>query len=157
MPYPTRSQILTMLRPLFNPSAGNNDFFAHVCDDVLWIVTGHMMLSGMWKTKESFRAATFSKLGPLFAAPGMRLEIPGGEEGIIMGDNGRAVIELRTVNTYTKSGVLYDQHYSWHMRFDEDSRISEVKAFMDTAHVEKVLGAELEKQKGLMRNTRARM
>jgi len=55
------------------------------------------------------------------------------------------VAELKTVDTYKKSGIMYDQHYSWHMPFDEESMITEVKAFMDTAHLEKVLGAELEK------------
>jgi ketosteroid isomerase-like protein len=147
MPYPTRSQILAILRPLSSPPAGNNEFFAHVSDNVIWTVTGHMMLSGTWRTKESYRAATFAKIGPLFGAPGMKLEVPGGEQGIIAGEDGQAVAELKTVDTYTKSGVLYDQHYSWHMRFNEESVITEVKAFMDTAHLEKVLGAEMEKQK----------
>ena len=147
MPYPTRSQILAILRPLANAPAGNNEFFAHVRNDVVWTVTGHMILSGVWRTKESYRADTFAKMGPLFAAPGMRLEVPGGEEGIIVGDEGKAVAELKTKDTYTKGGVLYDQHYSWHMRFDQDSMITEVKAFMDTAHLEKVLGDELGKQK----------
>jgi len=147
MPYPTCSQILAILRPLSNPPAGNNEFFAHIRNDVVWTVTGHSLLSGTWTTKKSYRAATFAKIGPLFAAPGMKLEILGAEQGIIVGDNGRAVAELKTVDTYTKSGIMYDQHYSWHMRFDEESMITEVKAFMDTAHLEKVLGAELEKHK----------
>ncbi len=106
MPYPSCSQILAILRPLSNPPAGNNDFFAHIRNDVVWTVTGHSLLSGTWPTKKSYRAATFANIGPLFAAPGMKLEILGGEE----------------------------------------SMITEVKAFMDTAHLEKVLGAELEKR-----------
>ena len=43
--------------------------------------------------------------------------------------------------------ALYDQHYSWHMWFDEDSIVSKVRVVMDTAHLEKVLSDELEKQK----------
>lgn len=109
-------------------------------------VSGHMMLSGTWKTKDSYRAATFAKIGPLFAEPGMKLEVPGGE-GIVIGEDGRAVAELKTVDTYTKSEALYDQHYSWHMWFDEDSMVSKVRVVMDTAHLEKVLSDELEKQK----------
>lgn len=69
-------------------------------------VGGHMMLSGTWKTKDSYRAAIFAKIGPLFAEPGMKLEVPGGEEGIIVREDGRAVAELKTVDTYTKSGAL---------------------------------------------------
>ncbi len=77
MPYPTCSQILAILRPLSHPPAGNNEFFAHICNDVVWTVTGHSLLSGTWTTKESYRAAIFAKIGPLFAAPGMKLEIIG--------------------------------------------------------------------------------
>lgn len=146
MPYPTRSQIHTILLPLSHPPSGIEEFFTHVRDDVKWVVTGHMMLSGTWTDLATYRAATYAKIGPLFAAPGMKLVATGGEEGIIVGEDGWAVVDLRTVDTYTKSGVLYDQHYAWHMRFDREGMVAEVKTWMDTAHLEKVLGGEMAKQ-----------
>ncbi len=146
MPYPTRTQIHAILLPLSLPPSGIEEFFTHVGDDVKWTVTGHTILSNTWTDLTTYRSSTFAKIGPLLASPGMKLKVSGGEEGIIVSENGWAVVDLKTVDTYTKSGVLYDQHYAWHMRFDEEGRVREVKTWMDTAHFEAVLGGEMAKQ-----------
>ena len=148
MPYPTRTQIHSILTLLSQPPSGSDEFFAHVRDDVIYTVTGKSFLSGVWTTKASYRAATWAKIGTLVKPPGIKLEISNGEEGIIVGQNGWATADLHTVDTYTVSGVRYDQSYSWHMRFDECGKIAEVKVWLDTLTLENVLGGEAAKQKG---------
>jgi ketosteroid isomerase-like protein len=70
------------------------------------------------------------------------LTVPGGENGVIVGQDGWAVIETKTEDTKSKSGVVYNQHYSWHCRFNEAHKIVQVKAFLDADHLEKVFGGE---------------
>ncbi len=53
---------------------------------------------------------------------------------------------MKTVGVKTKGGVSYDQHYSWHVRFDEEGMIVEAKAFLDLQHLEEVLGGEVRRQ-----------
>ena len=142
MPYPTRTQIRSLLTLLSQPPSGNDQFFAHVRDDVIWTVTGKSFLSGRWTTKASYRAATWAKVGNLIKPPGIRRQITEGEEGRIVGQHGWATADLYTVDTYTNSGVRYDQAYAWHMRFDDTGMIAEVKVWLDTLTLEKVLGGE---------------
>ena len=144
MPYPTRSQIYSLLSLLSQPAS--DQFFAHVLDDVKWTVTGKSFLSGVWTTKASYRAATWAKIGALLKPPGIKLRITEGEEGIIVGQKGWATADLYTVDTYTNEGVRYDQAYAWHMRFDESGLIAEVKVWLDTLTLERVLGGEVTKQ-----------
>lgn len=148
MPYPTRPQIRSILSLLSQPPSGSDQFFNHVRDDVIYTVTGKSFLSGVWTTKASYRAATWAKIGNLVKAPGIKLEITKGEEGIIVGQNGWATADLYTVDTYTISGVQYNQSYAWHMRFDETGLIAEVKVWLDTLTLENVLGAEAAKLNG---------
>ena len=147
MPYPTRTQIHSILALLSQPPLGSDQFFAHVRDNVTYTVTGKSFLSGVWTTKSSYRAATWAKIGKLVKPPGIKLEITKGEEGIIIGQHGWATADLYTVDTYTISGVRYDQSYAWHMRFDESGMIVEVKVWLDTLTLENVLGEEAAKQK----------
>lgn len=148
MPYPTRTQIRSILALLSQPPSGSDQFFAHVRDDVIYTVTGKSFLSGVWTSKASYRAATWAKIGNLVKPPGIKLEITTGEEGIIVGQHGWVTADLYTVDTYTNSGVRYDQSYTWHMRFDESGKIAEVKVWLDTLTLEKVLGGEAAKQNG---------
>ena len=143
---PTRARIRSILSLLSVPST--DEFFTHVRDDVHWTVTGKSFLSGVWTTKASYRAATFAKIGTLVKPPGIKLNITQGEEGIIVGQHGWATADLFTVDTYTNSGVLYNQSYAWHMRFDDAGLIAEVKVWLDTLTLENVLGAEAAKQNG---------
>ena len=147
MPYPTRAQIRSILTLLSQPPSGIDEFFTHVHDDVVFTVTGKSFLSGIWYSKVSYRAATWAKLGLLVRAPGIKLEIAEGEKGIIVGQHGWATADLHTVDTYTVSGVHYNQSYAWHMHFDENGMITQVKVWLDTLTLENVLGGEAAKQK----------
>lgn len=148
MPYPTRTQIRSILAPLSQPPSGTDQFFANVRDDAKYTVTGNSFLSGLWHDRASYRAATYAKIGTLVKAPGIALKVTEGEEGVIVGQHGWATADLYTVDTYTVSGVPYNQSYAWHMRFDESGLIAEVKIWLDTLTLENVLGAEAAKQSG---------
>ncbi|KAK4695815.1 hypothetical protein P7C71_g2000, partial [Lecanoromycetidae sp. Uapishka_2] len=147
-PTPTRTHIRSLLTLLSQPPSGSDQFFASVRDDVVWTVTGKSFLSGTWTTKASYRDATWAKIGNLLKPPGIKLEITEGEEGIIVGQDGWATADLYTVDTYTISGVRYDQSYAWHMHFDEEGMIAQVKVWLDTLTLENVLGGEAARQNG---------
>ncbi|KAL8846945.1 MAG: hypothetical protein Q9221_007987 [Calogaya cf. arnoldii] len=134
----TRPYIRSILSLLSEPAT--DQFFSHVRDDVSWTVTGKSFLSGHWTTKESYRTATFDRIGTLLKAPGIRLKITEGDAGIIVGQHGRATADLYTFDNFTNDGTRYDQAYAWHMKFDEDGMIAEVKVWLDTLTLERVLG-----------------
>lgn len=146
MPYPNRSEVHDIFLSLSRPPSGADAFFTHVHDDVVWTVTGQSTYSGTWYSKVEHRAATWDQIGGLLAEPGFTLLVDDGAQGIIVGEDGWVVVEMRTVDTKTKSGVPYNQHYSWTLRFDTDHKIVEVKAYLDLATLEKVLGGEKAKQ-----------
>ena len=143
MSTPTRAEIRSILSPY--RQANTQEFFTHVRDDVKWTVQGKSFLSGVWNSKADYRAGT-AAIGKVVKPPGIKLEVTEGEEGIIVGHNGWATADLYSVDTYTVSGVPYNQTYTWHMRFDEDKKIAEVKVWLDTLTLEQVLGGEAAKQ-----------
>ena len=134
----TRPYIRSILSLLSKPAT--DEFFTHVRDDVTWTVTGKSFLSGRWTSKESYRTATFDRIGTLLKAPGIKLKITEGDAGIIIGQDGRATADMYTFDTFTNDGTRYDQVYAWHMKFDERGMIAEVKVWLDTLTLEKVLG-----------------
>lgn len=143
--YPDRKYVYEVFRLFFDPPEGTKKFFDYVDDDVHWQVTGHHRFSGTWTSKKDYYDATWANINLLLADPGYKLEVPGGEQGVIVGQDGWSVIEMKTVGTKTKSGVPYEQHYSWHCRWNKEGKIVEAKAFLDADHLEKVLGGEQRK------------
>ena len=71
--------------------------------------------------------ATFANIGTLTKSPGIKLEITEGPEGIIVGQDRGGTADLHTVDTYNHSGVRYNPSYAWHMRFDEEGMIADVR------------------------------
>ncbi|KAK4861478.1 hypothetical protein LT330_003513 [Penicillium expansum] len=142
MPYPDRKYIYDVFCNFFNPPEGTEKFFDYVDDNVHCQVTGQHRFSGTWTTKNDYYNATWANINLLLAEPGYKLEVPGGESGVIVGQDGWSVIEMKTVDTKTKSGVPYNQHYSWHCRWNEGGKIVEAKAFLDADLLEKVFGGE---------------
>ena len=55
-------------------------------------------------------------------------------------------VDLETVDTFTKGGVRYEQRYAWFVRFDEMGLMKEVRTWLDTFTLERVLGAERKRQ-----------
>lgn len=148
VPYPNRSQIYAIFANLHDPSAGTARWFEYVDPAVHWTVTGHSRFSGSWTSRAAYHADTWGKIDTLLAPPGYVLEVPGGENGVIAGQDGWAVVEMKTVGVKTRGGVPYLQHYSWHVRFSEEGKVVEGKAFLDLGHLEEVLGGEIRRQEG---------
>jgi ketosteroid isomerase-like protein len=148
MPIPTRQQVYEIFLNFYDPPEGTMRFFEHVDDNVDWQVTGKHRFSGRWYTKQDYWNATWANINTLLGGTGYKLEVPGGVDGVIgpNAENGWAVVEMKTVDTITRSGVPYEQHYSWHVRFNTAGKIIEAKAFLDSDHLEKVLGGEARKQ-----------
>jgi uncharacterized protein len=123
------SLALTQVHDIFkNLATGNGDaFFAHVADDVDWIVEGTHPLAGHYHSKADFLAHTFEKLAKVLPQ-GTQLQV---EHALVSGD--WAVVELRSL-AIAKNGLRFDNRYCWVCRFSGD-RIVEVRAYLDSALV----------------------
>jgi ketosteroid isomerase-like protein len=114
-------------------SGAGDDFFAHVADDVDWTVEGTHPLAGRYLSKDEFRAHTFTRLNKI---------LPGGAQlhvQSILTDGDWAIVELRSY-AVAKSGMRFDNRYCWVIRF-KDEMIVEVRAYLDSALVQKLIDA----------------
>lgn len=126
----TVDQVRKVFEGLARGSSGS--FFDHVSADVDWTVMGTHPLAGRYRSKQSFREATFDRLETIMRE-GMRLVV---ENVLVDGD--WAVVELRSEAT-TKTGKPFDNRYCWVMRFDK-GLVTEVRAYLDSALVRDVVG-----------------
>ena len=101
----------------------------------------HTALGGTYTSKKGFRAATLAALGEIIDPDyPMRLR----PINVIGGGNEEwATVELRT-NSKSLNGTAYDQTYAWCTRWkplkeDEDGKIVQVHAYLDTALLDKVV------------------
>ncbi|HEV3078373.1 MAG TPA: nuclear transport factor 2 family protein, partial [Gemmataceae bacterium] len=85
-------------------------FFEHVADDVDWTVMGTHPLAGHYRSKKSFIAGTFAKLGQVLPQ-GARLQV----EHLLVKDD-EAVVELHSLAT-AKNGMRFDNRYCWVVDF----------------------------------------
>jgi hypothetical protein len=107
---------------------GDGDaFFAHVADNVDWIVMGTHPLAGHYLSKEAFIAGTFTKLGKVLPE-GAQLQV----EHLIVKDD-QAVVELHSLAT-ARNGMRFDNRYCWVVTF-EGNTIVRVRAYLDSAMV----------------------
>ena len=102
-------------------------FFEHVADDVDWTVMGTHPLAGHYRSKKSFIAGTFTKLGQVLPQ-GAQLRV---EHLLVTGDE--AVVELHSLAT-AENGMRFDNHYCWVVQF-RDGVIVCVRAYLDSAMV----------------------
>jgi ketosteroid isomerase-like protein len=105
-------------------------FFAHVADDVDWIVMGSHPLAGRYHSKAAFIAGTFAKLSQVLPE-GAQLHL---EHLIVEGE--QAAVELHSLAT-AKNGMRFDNRYCW-IVFFEAERIVRVRAYLDSAMVTKL-------------------
>ena len=103
------------------------DFFKHVADDVDWTVMGTHPLAGHYRSKKSFIAGTFAKLGQVLPQ-GAQLQV----EHLLVKDD-EAVVELHSLAT-AKNGMRFDNRYCWVVHF-QDGVIVRVRAYLDSALV----------------------
>jgi len=106
-------------------------FFEDVADDVHWTVMGTHPLAGTYHDKQRFREATFGRLNRVLR-DGVRLHLA----NLIVAGN-TAVAELEALST-ALDGKPFNNTYCWVMRF-EGERIVEVRAYLDSALVQRVL------------------
>ena len=123
------SLILTQVRAIFkNLETGDGGaFFAHVADNVDWIVEGTHPLAGHYHSKADFLAHTFQRLDKVLPQ-GTQLQV---EHALVSGN--WAVVELRSLAT-AKNGLRFDNRYCWVCRFSE-GKIVQVRAYLDSALV----------------------
>jgi uncharacterized protein len=108
-------------------SGDGKGFFAHVLDNVDWIVEGTHPLAGHYHSKAEFLADTFEKLEKVLP-DGTQLRT---EHVLVSGD--WAVVELHSLAT-AKNGLRFDNRYCWVCRF-VNGTIVEVRAYLDSALV----------------------
>ena len=120
---------LTQVRDIFKnlESGDGGAFFAHVADDVDWVVEGTHPLAGHYHSKADFLAHTFEKLDKVLPQ-GTQLHV---EHALATGD--WAVVELHSLAT-ARNGLRFDNRYCWVCRFEGDM-IVEVRAYLDSALV----------------------
>jgi hypothetical protein len=102
-------------------------FFAHVADNVDWIVEGTHPLAGHYLSKKAFIEGTFDKLGKVLPK-GAQLHT----ENVVVQDN-QAVVELHSLAT-AKNGMRFDNRYCWVVYF-KGGVIERVRAYLDSAMV----------------------
>ena len=102
-------------------------FFEHVADDVDWTVLGTHPLAGHYRSKKSFIAGTFAKLGQVLPQ-GAQLLV----EHLLVKDD-EAVVELHSLAT-ARNGMRFDNRYCWVVYF-QDEVIVRVRAYLDSAMV----------------------
>lgn len=103
-------------------------FFARVNDNVDWTVMGTHPLAGEYKSKSAFFEATFARLNTVL------------QDGVILKvvdihvDGNVAIVELRALST-ANNGKPFDNTYCWICTFEDDGKISKVRAYLDSAVV----------------------
>jgi uncharacterized protein len=107
-------------------------FFDNVADNVSWRVTGtDNPLSGQYNSISDFVPKTFQRLGKCMKGK-LSLKLVN-----VIVDGDMAVVELKADAT-TKNGNPFNNEYCWVCRF-ENEKIVEVRAYLDSALVKKVL------------------
>ncbi|KAI1046443.1 hypothetical protein LB505_013141 [Fusarium chuoi] len=134
------------------PSKGDMaSFWPHVEPNVDWTVKGtapqghnfcsilahhitgtHCEVSGRYRSIEEFQQGTRA-LSSTWAGP-LHLVV----QNIIIEGN-QAAVELKAVNTETKSGDPFPNEYTWVLGFNDSGKIATVRAYMDTDLVTRVI------------------
>ena len=126
---PTTEQVRALFAHL---ETGDADaFFAHVAPDVLWTVMGTHPLAGTYHSVADFRAATFARLNRVLRE-GVLLRVTQ-----VLAGGEWAAVELEALST-ALNGEPFANRYCWMCRF-ADERIVEVRAYLDSALVAKLL------------------
>jgi hypothetical protein len=121
----TEAQVRALFAHL--ESGDGDGFFAAVADDVTWTVMGTHPLAGEYRSKDSFRFATFARLNRVLRE-GVLLRVT---HVLLSGD--WAVVELEALST-ALNGKPFANRYCWVCRFAGDT-IVEVRAYLDSALV----------------------
>ncbi|RAL12610.1 nuclear transport factor 2 family protein [Aspergillus homomorphus CBS 101889] len=110
-------------------------FFTHVADDVNWTVTGTHPLSGAFTNKTDLQKHALGTIQKCMDRNGLALEVINLAGG---GSHPWAVAELRSHGN-TRSGSRFDNRYAWVFRWNGQGTIEELRAYMDSALVERTI------------------
>ncbi|KAI9688968.1 MAG: hypothetical protein M1822_000705 [Bathelium mastoideum] len=132
--YPTPSEIITIFSHL---ASGNPDaFFAHVSPTVSWTITGTHPLAGTFNSLSNFRQAAFARISAVMKEDEpFRLDVVNVAGG---SSDAWAVTELKARGV-CKNGLVYGNRYAWVHRWNEERKIVEVRAYLDSALVKQAL------------------
>ncbi len=119
---------------LFKLQETNNteEFFKKVSDKVHWIVMGTHPLAGEYHSKEDFLNATFRRLNKILQN-GVILKVKH-----IYVENMTAIVEMESLSV-AKNNKPFNNTYCWIVEFDENHIIISVRAYVDSALVQKTI------------------
>jgi uncharacterized protein len=125
----TQDYVRTLFASL--ESGKSDEFFRYVIPAVNWTVMGTHPLAGTYHDRETFIRSTFARLNRVLRE-GVRLRVTG---VLVAGDT--AAVELEALST-ALNGMPFSNRYCWICRF-ESGQIVEVRAYLDSALVQKLL------------------
>ncbi|BFZ55796.1 hypothetical protein PYCC9005_002837 [Savitreella phatthalungensis] len=131
--YPTRDQIEAIFKPM-----ESGDFpktLEHVDPNVDWTVMGTHPCAGNYKTLADFKTKTLDRLGKIMKPPGISLRVRNVIGG---GDQDWAVVELIAA-AECKSGLKFDNTYAWVVRFNDQHKVVQVRAYLDSWMVKQAI------------------
>ncbi|KAK5675131.1 hypothetical protein LTS10_012205 [Elasticomyces elasticus] len=117
---PSRSEIEKLASHL--ATSDPSPFFERVSPDVVWDVM------------ESWKKGALGVINERLKEP-LKLKVVNVLGG---GDQDWATVELEA-NSVCKNGMEYPQRYAWVMRFDKNNTIVQVRAYLDSALVQKAV------------------
>ncbi|KAK3069094.1 hypothetical protein LTR53_012833 [Teratosphaeriaceae sp. CCFEE 6253] len=153
---PSRSEIESLAAHL--ASADQSPFFARVSPDVVWDVMGAILATprprettiadlcsfsragthpaaGHFTSLETWKHGALGVINQRLTEP-LKLKIVNVSGG--GADQEWATVELEA-NGVCKNGMEYPQRYAWIMRFDDRGTIVQVRAYLDSALVQKAV------------------
>lgn len=110
---------------LTGPSRVSWPIPASLCRSNNNFVGAHCKISGHYKSVAEFQQGT-RPLSSTWAGP-LHLVV----QNIIV-DGNQAAVELKAVDTTTKSGDPFPNEYTWVLGFNDNGKIATVRAYMDT-------------------------
>jgi ketosteroid isomerase-like protein len=125
-------------RVIFSISGGTT-FADSLAEDACWTVTGENSWSQQFKGRDAIMNGLMGYFRSFFA------ERPRTVAFNFIADGGYVAVEARGDNV-TKTGQRYDNHYCLVFRV-VDGKIAEIKEYLDSALVERVLGPFPEERK----------
>lgn len=124
---------IAQVKNLFNNlETGKNElFFDQVAENVNWTVMGTHPLARTYHNRDDFISSTFERLNRVLRE-GVVLKVSN-----ILVQEDTAVVEMESLST-ALNGMPFNNTYCWVVKFD-DNLIVEVRAYVDSALVQKVI------------------
>lgn len=99
---------------------------------------GHTAMSRTYTSLQSFLDATISVLGGHVLSEPLRLSVRN-VVAMPIEDGTYAVVELEAIDAQCRNGMTYDMKYCWVVRYGEEDKIKEARAYIDTALLDRAL------------------